>query len=92
MGSKQAASTLLDVNISALKRAGKTPDAEEMEELRAQVSQAYETCTDIRYAASRLWVDGIIMPAETRSVLIRTLRMVTRHAADEPFRTGVYQV
>ncbi len=92
MGSKQAASTLLDVNIAALKRAGKIPDADEMEELRVRVSEAYETCTDIRYAASRLWVDGIIEPSETRATLIRTLAMVTRHAADEPFRVGVYQV
>lgn len=92
MGSKQAASTLLDVNIAALKRAGKTPDAAELEELRARVTEAYETSTEIRYAASRLWVDGIIEPSETRDVLIRTLGMVTRHASDEPFRTGVYQV
>lgn len=92
MGSRQAAATLLDVNIAALKRQGKTPDAEEMEELRARVVQGYETSTDIRFAASRLWVDAIIDPAETRDVLIRTLGMVTRHAPEEPFRTGVYQV
>jgi len=92
MGSRQAATTLLDVNISALRREGKTPDADELEELRVKVTEAYETCTDIRYAAGRLWVDGIILPSDTRNVLIRTLDLVTRHAPDEPFRTGVYQV
>ena len=92
MGGKQAAQTILDINISALKRAGKEPDLEELEELRKKVTDSYDASTDIRYAAGRLWVDGIIMPADTRDVLIQALGVVTRHAKDEPFRTGVLQV
>jgi acetyl-CoA carboxylase carboxyltransferase component len=92
MGSKQAASTLLDVAIAAMKRQGKEPDAAELELLRERVTEAYETSTDIRYAAARLWVDGIITPAQTRATLIRSLEVVTRHVPDEPFRTGVLQV
>lgn len=92
MGSRQAASTLLDINIAAMKRAGQTPDAQELEELRAKVSEAYENSTDVRYAAARLWVDGIINPSDTRATLIQALDIVTRHAHDEPFRTGVLQV
>ena len=92
MGSRQAASTLLDINIAAMKRAGQKPDAEELEALRQKVSDAYENSTDIRYAAARLWVDGIVFPSETRNTLIQSLDIVTRHAEDEPFRTGVLQV
>lgn len=92
MGARQAAATLLDINIQAEKRAGREPDAKELEELRDRVTQAYETSTDIRYAAARLWVDAIIEPADTRKVLIRSLEVVTRHAPDEPFRMGVLQV
>jgi acetyl-CoA carboxylase carboxyltransferase component len=92
MGGKQAATTILDINIAALKRAGKQPDAEELEALRQKVSDAYDTSTDIRYAAARLWVDGIIMPSDTREMLIQSLGIVTRHAEPEAFRTGVYQV
>ncbi len=92
MGSRQAAATLLDINIQAFKRSGREPDAAELEELRERVTQAYETSTDIRYAAARLWVDAIIEPSETRNVLIRSLSIVTRHAVDEPFRVGVLQV
>ncbi len=92
MGGRQAAATILDVNLAALKRQGRTPDAEELEDLKKQVEQAYETSTDIRYAAGRLWVDGIIRPDQTRHVLTKSLEIVTRHAEDEPFRTGVYQV
>ncbi len=92
MGGKQAAATLLDINISAMKRAGHEPDAAELEQLRSKVTDAYETSTDIRYAAARLWVDGIVRPPDTRKTLIDSLEIVTRHAQDEPFRTGVLQV
>lgn len=92
MGGKQAAKVILDINIAALKRAGQEPEADEMEVLREKVQSAYDTSTDIRYAAGRLWVDGIINPEDTRQTLINSLEIVTRHAEDEPFRTGVLQV
>lgn len=92
MGGKQAAATLLDINIAAMKRSGKEPDVEELEELRDKVTQSYDNSTDIRYAAARLWVDDIIEPAQTRDTLIRCLEITTRHAEEQPFRTGVLQV
>jgi 3-methylcrotonyl-CoA carboxylase beta subunit len=92
MGSSQAASTLLDVNIAAMKRLGKEADAAELEELRRKVSDAYDACLDPRYAGARGWVDEIIEPADTRKVLIDALEIATRHADEEPFRTGVLQV
>jgi 3-methylcrotonyl-CoA carboxylase beta subunit len=60
--------------------------------LRAKVRGDYDRQTDVRYAAARGWVDAIIKPEETRSVLIQSLEVATRHAEDEPFRVGVYQV
>jgi 3-methylcrotonyl-CoA carboxylase beta subunit len=92
MGSSQAASTLLDVNIAAMKRTGREPEVGELEELRRKVTDAYDACLDPRYAAARGWVDEIIEPADTRKVLIESLEIATRHAEDEPFRTGVLQV
>jgi acetyl-CoA carboxylase carboxyltransferase component len=92
MGAQQAASTLLEIQVQALKRAGKDPDAEELGELRRQVEASYTEQTDIRYGAARLWVDEIIEPAETRRVLIDALEIATRHLDAEPFRTGVLQV
>jgi acetyl-CoA carboxylase carboxyltransferase component len=53
---------------------------------------SYERQTDVRYAAARLWVDAILDPVHTRGVLIESLAVATRHASDEPFRVGVYQV
>ncbi|GAB4161996.1 MAG: acyl-CoA carboxylase subunit beta [Planctomycetaceae bacterium] len=92
MGSSQAAKTLLDINLAALKRAGQSPDEDELEQLRERIVASYEEQTDIRYAAARGWVDEIIEPAATRATLIRALELATRYAEDEPFRTGVLQV
>ena len=92
MGSAQAANTLLDINVIALKRAGQTPDDDELEQLRQKIVDSYEEQTDVRYAAARGWVDEIIEPAQTRSALVTALEIATRHADDEPFRTGVLQV
>lgn len=92
MGPAQATNTLLDVMVASIKKQGREPDAEELERLRTQVAADYERQTDVRYAAARLWVDAILNPADTRRVLIRSLELVTRHASQEPFRLGVYQV
>jgi acetyl-CoA carboxylase carboxyltransferase component len=92
MGGEQAASTLLDVSVSALRRGGHEPDAAELEELRRKVEATYEEQTDVRYAAARLWVDKILDPAETRVALLTALEVATRHDEGRPFQTGVLQV
>src|SRR4051812_41460688 len=92
MGPAQATNTLLEVMIASFKKQGREPDAAELDELRTQVAADYERQTDIRYAAARLWVDAILAPANTRSTLIQSLEVATRHPSDEPFRVGVYQV
>ena len=92
MGGNQAASTLLDVQVQALKRAGKEPDADELAALRDKVKASYEEQTDIRYAAARLWVDAIVRPEETRAALLTALAVATRHDEGKPFKTGVLQV
>ncbi len=92
MGGQQAVSTLLDITVGSLRRGGHEIDADELANLRDTVRQNYEQQTDIRYAAARGWVDALIDPADTRSMLVRSLELVTRSVSDEPFRVGVYQV
>lgn len=92
MGGEQAASTLLDITISALKRGGHEPDAAELTELRRKVEASYQAQTDVRYAAARLWVDGIIDPVRTRATLLEALAVSLRHDDGRAFRTGVMQV
>ena len=92
MGGEQAASTLLEITVNALKRGGHVPDADEMAELRRKVEAGYQAQTDVRYAAARLWVDGILDPAETRTTLLTALAVATRYDDGRQFRTGVFQV
>jgi 3-methylcrotonyl-CoA carboxylase beta subunit len=92
MGADQAASTLLEISINAMRRAGHEPDTAELEDLRRTVEASYQEQTDVRYAAARLWVDRIISPAESREVLLTALATATRHDEGRPFRTGVLQV
>src|SRR5207249_11517340 len=92
MGGEQAASTLLDITVSALKRSGHEPDAAELEELRRKVQASYDEQTDVRYAAARLWVDRILAPDETRDALLVALEIATRFDEGRPFKTGVLQV
>jgi acetyl-CoA carboxylase carboxyltransferase component len=92
MGGEQAASTLLDITVSALRRGGHEPDVQEMEELRRQVEERYQEQTDVRYAAARLWIDKILDPVETRGALLLALEIATRYDEGRPFKTGVLQV
>jgi 3-methylcrotonyl-CoA carboxylase beta subunit len=92
MGGNQAASTLLDISVAALRRAGHEPDAAELEDLRDKVAASYYEQTDVRYAASRLWVDAILDPAQTRTALLTALAVALRHDEGRAFRTGVLQV
>ncbi len=92
MGADQAADTLLDVAVKSLQRQGDKIDAAELEKLRDKVTSDYQRQTDVRYAAARGWVDAILDPATTRETLIAALEVATRHADEEPFRLGVFQV
>jgi 3-methylcrotonyl-CoA carboxylase beta subunit len=92
MGGEQAAGTLLDVTIGALRRQGHEPEAEELAELRRKTEVSYREQMDIRYAAARLWIDGILDPVQTRAALLLAFEIASRHDDGAPFRTGVFQV
>lgn len=92
MGGSQAAKTMLDINLAALKRQGKTVDPSEMEAMASELRARYDRETDIRYAAARGWVDAIIAPAKTRDVLIAAFDVATRRREAAGFPIGVFQV
>jgi len=92
MGGDQAASTLLDITVSALTRGGHEPDAGELAQLRDKVKASYDEQTDIRYAAARLWIDRIVKPEDTATDLRTALRLATRVPVTGEFKTGVLQV
>jgi 3-methylcrotonyl-CoA carboxylase beta subunit len=91
MGAAQASDTIFSVLARAQERGDKKSTPAELEELRATVKKNYEEQTDIRYGAARGWVDAIIQPHETREVLTRLLRYVSRPTPKAQFHTGVVQ-
>ena len=69
MGGEQAANVLGQVRRDALEAQGESwPEADE-EAFKAPIREQYEHQGSPFYASARLWDDGVIEPAETRSVL-----------------------
>ncbi|MSR30665.1 MAG: acyl-CoA carboxylase subunit beta [Gemmataceae bacterium] len=91
MGAEQAASTLLDIHQSGLKRSGAAPKENELEALREKILEGYRRQADIRYAAARLWIDRIISPERTREELLSALEIALRKKENRRFVTGVLQ-
>ncbi len=91
MGGKQAAKTLLQIEIGTRKRKGETVSEAEQEALLAEMTARYEAQTSPYYAAARLWVDGIIDPAQTRQWLATGIEMADHNPHAERFNPGVLQ-
>jgi len=92
MGGEQAAKTLLQIQVAALKAKGEVVTAEKEKEFLDSITAKYNKQTTPFYAASRLWVDAIIDPKETRNVIARCLDAADHNPEIETFKTGVFQV
>ena len=91
MSGDSAAGTLVEIKVKQLQREGKKLSAKELDELRESVRATYEQQMDPRYAAARLWVDGLLDPAHTREALIWTLEAAALNPDVRPLKTGVLQ-
>jgi 3-methylcrotonyl-CoA carboxylase beta subunit len=69
MGGEQAASVLGQVKQEQRERRGEPMTAAELEALKAPTLAKYEEEGSPYYSSARLWDDGIIDPADTRTVL-----------------------
>ncbi len=92
MGGKQASETLLAIKVQAMEKGGTHISAEQQKQLLDEIQKTYETELDPKFAAARLWVDGIIDPLETRNVISRGIAMANCNPNMAEFRTGVFQV
>lgn len=90
MSGASAAKTLLQIKVSTLKAQGKEITKEEEEKLLSEITEKYNEELSPYYAASRLWVDGIIDPKETRKVISMGIE-AANHAPVEKFNVGVIQ-
>ena len=91
MGGAQAAKVLTQIQVSSMKAKGETLDPEKEKALFDSISNKYEEQTTPYYAASRLWVDAIINPTQTRSVISKGIEVANK-APIEKFNPGVFQV
>ena len=69
MGGEQAASVLATVKRDGIESKGGTWSTDEEEAFKAPIRQQYEDQGNPYYATARLWDDGVIDPAATRTVL-----------------------
>ncbi|MDA9121129.1 acyl-CoA carboxylase subunit beta [Flavobacteriales bacterium] len=90
MGGAQAAKVLLQIQKSTLKAKGEEITPEVEKELLDRITQGYLDQTSPYYAASRLWVDAIIDPRDTRKWISMGIE-AAEHAPVEKFNPGVMQ-
>lgn len=92
MGGTQAAKVLTQIQISSLEKKGEKITEDERTEILESIKSRYDTQTDVRYAAARLWVDAIIKPEDTRTRISNALDCANHNPVIDEFNTGVLQV
>jgi 3-methylcrotonyl-CoA carboxylase beta subunit len=91
MGGAQAANTLLQIQEASLKAKGEEITPEKEAELLKEITDRYNSQTTPYYAASRLWVDGIIDPVETRKVISMGIEAANQAPITRKFNVGIIQ-
>ncbi len=91
MGGEQAAKVLLQIELASLKSKGENISKEKEKELFINIQKKYDSQTKPYYAASRLWVDAIIDPKDTRKWISLGIEAANNNPAKEEYKTGVIQ-
>ncbi len=92
MGGEQAAKTMLQIQVAAMKAKGAVVSPEQEKEILQRITDNYTRQTKPYYAAARLWVDAIINPRETRRVISEGIAAANHNPNIPEFKTGVLQV
>ncbi|KJV01949.1 MAG: methylcrotonoyl-CoA carboxylase [Rhodococcus sp.] len=91
MGGEQAASVLATVRGDQLDASGNPWSEQDQEAFKAPIRDQYESQGNPYYSTARLWDDGIIDPADTRTVLGLALSACA-NAPLEPVSYGVFRM
>jgi acetyl-CoA carboxylase carboxyltransferase component len=91
MSGAAAAKTLLQIEVATLKARGEEITKEREDEIYNTIKARYDEQISPYYAASRLWVDGIIHPEETRKVISMGIQMANNKKAEKPYNVGNIQ-
>lgn len=91
MGGRQASETLLAIKVQQMEKGGQHIGPQAQQQLLSDIQKQYEREADPYYAAARLWVDGIIDPAETRDIISAGISAAAYNAEIPQFNPGVLQ-
>jgi|TARA_R110000737_G_scaffold223373_3_gene238399 3-methylcrotonyl-CoA carboxylase beta subunit len=91
MSGAAAAKVLLQIEVASLKSRGEKITKEKEDELYNTIKDRYDRQISPYYAASRLWVDAIIDPVDTRKHISMGISMASHKKAEKPYNVGVIQ-
>lgn len=91
MGGSQAAKVLVQIEVASLKAKGEEITPEKEAELFNKIKDRYDTQTTPYYAASRIWLDAIIDPQDTRKVISVGIEMADHSPITKKYNVGVLQ-
>jgi acetyl-CoA carboxylase carboxyltransferase component len=91
MSGASAAKVLLQIEVASLKAKGEEITPEREAELFNHIKDKYDKQTSPYYAASRLWIDAIINPIDTRKVISMGIEMANLKKAEKAYNVGVIQ-
>jgi acetyl-CoA carboxylase carboxyltransferase component len=87
MGGEQASKVLLQIE----KAKNKDMDQAAQDELLNRIQSRYQEQMSPYYAASRLWVDGIIDPSDTRQAISLGIQAADHAPIERAYNPGVIQ-
>jgi 3-methylcrotonyl-CoA carboxylase beta subunit len=91
MGGSQAAKVLMQIEVASLKARGEEIDPETEKAMFDKIKKRYDDQTSPYYAASRLWIDAIIDPIDTRKVIGMGIEMANHAPIEKPYNVGNIQ-
>ena len=92
MSGGSASKVLLQIEEAKLQKQGSSLSDEEKQALLENIELKYKESTSPYFAASRLWVDAIIDPIETRKLISLGIDMANHNDEKQTFNMGVLQV
>jgi acetyl-CoA carboxylase carboxyltransferase component len=91
MSGAAAAKTLLQIEVTTLKGKGEEITPKREKELFDSIKNKYDEQISPYYAASRLWIDAIIDPVETRKIISMGIEMANHAPIEKRYNVGVIQ-
>lgn len=91
MSGASAAKTLLQIQVATQKAKGQPMTQEEEQAQLRKITDQYNAQLSPYYAAARLWVDAVIDPLQTRTVLSEGIAAANHAPIERSFSVGVIQ-